>query len=295
MYVEDRLIYLLNRANHIWKEYGFLVFIYFLFIEYPICNVLRNTHFIFLKRGKNCVVKEIQGSRMSLNLNDKGISKDLFQFGIRERASTRMMQNILSKDKVVVDIGANIGYYALMEAKAGATVFAIEPVPDNFKSLSSNIELNEYKTIETYQMAIGSKNTTVRMALSEKSNLHVITTDDNGNGIDVKVMKLDDFLIGKKTPDIVRMDVEGYEYNIIKGMPKTLDKMKQGSWLFIEVHNIPNKGELFNIINEAGFVKKRQIKECKESPFFSYLTYRNKFNFKFLISGVNEYFFQKEG
>lgn len=296
MNIEKRAIYLRNRAIQTWKEYNLSVFIYFLFVEYLICNIFRNMHYLSLKRGKTKVIKEVQGSKMSLDLSDGGISRDLFQFGIRERASTRMMQKILSKDQVVVDIGANIGYYALMEAKAGAYVYAIEPVPDNFEKLSNNVELNKYRNVKTYQMAIGDKNTTVKMALSEKSNLHVITTDDGANTIDVEVVSLDDFLRDKRTPNIVRMDVEGYEYEIIKGMPETLKKMKQGSWLFIEIHNIPKtkKEEIFNIIKEANFVKKRQIKECKESPVFSYLTYRSKFDFKFPISGVHEYFFQKE-
>lgn len=296
MNTKKRMICLKNKANQIWKEYNLFVFIYFLFVEYLICNVLRNIHYLLLKGGKTKVIKDVQGSKMSLDLSDEGLSRDLFQFGIRERASTRMMQKILSEDQVVVDIGANLGYYVLMEAKVGASVYAIEPVPDNFEKLNENIELNEYKNVTTYQMAIGDKNATARMALSEKSNLHVITTDDDANTISVKVVTLDDFLKDKKIPDIVRMDVEGYEYEIIKGMPKTLNGMKQGSWLFMEVHNIPNKykEELFDIIKKAGFVKKRQIKECKESPVFSYLTYRSKFNFDFPVSGVYEYFFQKE-
>jgi FkbM family methyltransferase len=266
-----------------------------MFVEYPICNVFRNMDYLLKRRGMTDMIGcYIQGSWMLLFLDDGGITRDLFQFGIRERSSTWMMQKILKDKQVVVDIGANIGYYALIEAKAGALVYAIEPVPTNFKRLTHNAEINQYKNIKPYQLAIGDKNTILQMKLTDKSNLHHITDKKTDNTIDVEVLTLDTFLKDKKTPDIVRMDVEGYEYQIIKGMPKTLKKMKPGSWLFIEIHNIPNKQELFDILSEAGFVVKRKIKECKESPLFSYLTYRNKFRFNFPMSGVNEYFFQKE-
>jgi len=286
-----RIKYLVNKT----KESDFKKLFYFIFVEYMICNVLRNAHFLILKGGKREVIKEIQNSKMLLNLNDKGISRDLYQFGIRERASTEKMKTILKKNQVVVDIGANIGYYVLIEANMGAKVYAIEPVPDNYNSLKKNIELNGYKNIKTYNIAIGNKIGKQTMYLSEKSNLHSMNAKE-GKPIQVDIMTLDKFLSDKEIPDIVRMDVEGYEYEIIKGMKGTLKKMKSGSWLFIEIHKLESKRakQVFKMVYESNFVLKEKIEECKESPLLSYKTYRNKFSkLNFKSKGVAECFFQK--
>lgn len=56
---------------------------------------------------------------MSLNLKkDKGLSKQLFITGYREPEYTRIFKSILKEEMTMIDIGANIGYYALIEANA---------------------------------------------------------------------------------------------------------------------------------------------------------------------------------
>jgi len=287
----NRIKYLVNRT----KESELKKLFYFIFVEYMICNVLRNIHFLILKKGNKEVIKVVQNSKMLLDLNDKGISRDLYQFGIRERTSTKMIKKILEPGKIVADIGANIGYYALIEASIGAKVYAIEPVPDNYYALNKNIKLNKYKNIETYNLAIGDKTGKQTIYLSEKTNLHSMINKE-GTPLQINVDTLDNFLSDKEIPDIVRMDVEGYEYEILQGMAKTLKKMKTGSWLFIEVHDLGSKRaeKVMSMIKEAGFILIKNIKECKESPLFSYETYRCKYSkLPFKTKGVAECFFQK--
>ena len=93
------------------------------------------------------VIKKIQGSKMLLDLRDKGIHKDLFLYGCREPECTKIVQKELCEGMKVVDIGANIGYYALMEAQIvgdSGKIYAIEPEPRNFRMLERNIEMNSY-------------------------------------------------------------------------------------------------------------------------------------------------------
>jgi len=292
----DRVKYLVGQSSEVIREHGLPLFLYSTFIEYPICNILRNAHFIILKRGKKAVVRTVQGSKMLLDLEKKGIYKEMFQFGIRERGSTKMMQSILNKSQVVVDLGANIGYYVLIEAQVVSKVYAIEPIAENYDAMVNNVKLNKYDNVETFKMAIGDEVKTIRMYLSDKPNLHTIKNIEGAETIDVPMETLDYFLKGKENPDIVRMDVEGYESEIIKGMTETLRNMKKGSWLFIEIHDTCNDVEgMLKTIKDAGFVKKREIKEAKESVIFSYNTYRKKFpKIKMRPSGALECFFQKE-
>lgn len=191
-------------------------------------------------KGQDEVLAKVQGSLMLLNLKDKGINTDLFINGVREPHATRWTQRILQKDWVVVDIGANVGYYALMEARAGVKkVFAIEPDPTNFKRLLLNIELNGYNNVCPNRLAVGDREGVAGFELAKASNWHRIASSGFGD-IEVRMMTLDEFaekvIYQAVMPriDYVRMDTEGYEVRILKGMDRVLRKFKPD--LFIEVH-----------------------------------------------------------
>jgi len=88
--------------------------------------------------GYSMLPKKVQGSTMFLNLLEDNLSsvhKQLFTYGIHEPLSTRIIKEELNDGMHVVDIGANIGYYALLEARIVGDkgwVYAVEPSPRNF-------------------------------------------------------------------------------------------------------------------------------------------------------------------
>ena len=176
---------------------------------------------------------------MLLGLNDKGIHKDLYLNGIREPKATRYLQTILRPDWTVVDIGANIGYYALQEARVVRNVIAIEPTPESHRTLVVNIGLNEYMNIETWQMAIGDYNGRAGFEISRACNWNSVSPASvrgaslHGGDMQVQIIRLDELLNGRWV-NYVRMDVEGYELHVLKGMERILRDKKPG--LFIEVH-----------------------------------------------------------
>ena len=63
------------------------------------------------------ILKQVQDYKMYLFDDDEGISKDLIKDGIREAEATEVVKSILNPNWVVLDAGASIGYYVLMEAK----------------------------------------------------------------------------------------------------------------------------------------------------------------------------------
>ena len=213
------------------------------FITFKLIVAIRSIKYSLLKlKAKNgYLVKNVQGSKMKLDLNDEGISKDLAVDGIREPGSTKIMKDFIKQGDVAVDIGANLGYYALMESRlvgSNGKVYAIEPSPSNFEALKENIKLNGYKNIECYKLGIGDKKETAKMFISSHSNLNSLVIQKNKkiiDNIDIQITSLNDFIKGKEFPDFIRMDVEGYEYNIIKGMNDLL-KSKKPLKLFIELH-----------------------------------------------------------
>lgn len=213
----------------------FLLFRFLLMKNYSKYFILK------LKTKNGIIIRDVQGSKMFLNLNDRGISRDLALDRIREPESTKIIHDEIKEGSIVVDIGANIGYYALMESRLVSKkgkVYAIEPSPNNFYFLKRNISLNNYNNIETFQIGIGDKKGTAKMYISAHSNLNSLVSQRNREiikTININLTTLDDFFKNKKYPDFIRMDVEGYEYNIIKGMKNTLEAKKPLE-LFIELH-----------------------------------------------------------
>jgi FkbM family methyltransferase len=179
------------------------------------------------KSKDGIIVREIQGSKMCLDIRDKGVSRELALVGVREALFTRTLQGALREGDCVVDIGANIGYYALMEARLlgpRGRVYAVEPVPHNMELLEKSVALNNYSNIETFPIGIGSSNTTATMYISDHPNwCSFYPPTKIIDRKDVKISSLDSFLKDKQRPDLIRMDVEGYEYEILTGMSGVLD------------------------------------------------------------------------
>jgi FkbM family methyltransferase len=200
----------------------------------------------------------------------EGIHRDLFYYRKREPMVTDFLQysGILGKGDVVLDIGANIGYYALLESKlVGETglVYAVEPVTSNFQLLKKNIQINNAENIQPFQFAIGAEKTEADIYISDKCNWCNLNKDairDCIGSQKVSVMTVDSFLEDKVTPKLIRMDVEGYEYEVLQGMTKTL---KEDVMLLVEVHPplIKDLDAFFEILEDNGYFARFAVFENK--------------------------------
>lgn len=197
--------------------------------------------YIFFKNGK--IMKKVQGNMMILDLNDLGISRELALYGVHEKNSTEEVKSIITPGMKILEVGANIGYYALIETKlAGPTghLYAIEPAPHNFASLKKNLELNNIRNADLHQAAFGDKRDKAKFYVYDRGNLSsFIKREDMGmkyEEVEVEIMTLDDFLKFKKV-DFIRMDVEGYEKEILKGSEKALAEGNRPKYFFIEIHS----------------------------------------------------------
>lgn len=203
------------------------------FKRFPQLQVLR------ARSKTRYVEREIVGNKMYLDLKDPGISSDLLRDGIREPFLTESIQKEIKEGDVIVDIGANIGYYALQEARLAGDngkVYAIEPVPGNVELLKKNIELNNYSNMKVFQLAVGDVNKTDYIYVSDcRNTASMIKTQASIDKVPVQVTTLDKFLENKPLPNLIRMDVEGYEVEIVKGMTKLLESNKPLK-LIVELH-----------------------------------------------------------
>lgn len=175
--------------------------------------------------GVKTMKKKVFNYKLYLDTSDKGLSRTLFLFGRREIDHYKMLQEILKPGMQILDIGANIGYYAIMESKQiGATgkITAIEPMLPNIKMLRRNIELNSVNNIDVVHGAVSKSTGTGQMYMSSHSNLHTFHKDGSAadflepTPVDVPTITLRDAAqrSGTRT-ELIRMDVEGHEVEIL--------------------------------------------------------------------------------
>ncbi|MEM9882041.1 MAG: FkbM family methyltransferase [Planctomycetota bacterium] len=200
--------------------------------------------------------RTILGSRMTLDPGKAGLDRDLLLDGIREPAATGHLLGLLDAEDVVLEVGANIGYYALMEARVCRKVFAVEPHPENLSRLEEHVRLNGRDNIDTHHLALGSAPGTVPMFVSSLSNWHSCRESDRGRGgetIEVPCETIDRFASEYETPTVIKMDVEGFELEVLRGATETLPKCRV---LFLEFHgdmlSRAEVRELLGIIARSG-------------------------------------------
>jgi FkbM family methyltransferase len=149
-----------------------------------------------------------------------------------EKLESKVIKKYVKEGDIVLDIGANIGYYSLLLAKLvgkNGKVYAFEPDPDNFYLLKKNIEANGYENIIPVQKAVSDKNEKLKLYL-QKENFagHSLRHNDSLNSIEVDSIRLDDFFKNKsKDINFIKMDIEGAEGRALKGMRKLLGKNKK--------------------------------------------------------------------
>jgi FkbM family methyltransferase len=235
-----------KQATEILREEGFIsliqAFLWTIWYDY----IVRFLAYTLIRvNRKDLVLKKIHGNKMYLKpiVKDiEDISTELYVTGTHESAATKIFRKQLTKGMRVMDIGANIGYFALIEAQILAIdgeVYAIEPVPNNFDLLKTNVELNAFSNIRLFQFAIADYNGFSKIYLSKYSNWHSLIRSANSSDdyIIVETITLDKLLEvrGEPVVDYIRMDVEGFEGKIIRGMTHTLTT-NSNLRLFIEFH-----------------------------------------------------------
>jgi tRNA G37 N-methylase Trm5 len=109
----------------------------------------------------------VQGHKMYLDSKE---SLDLSIYGVYEEYETDLIKKEIDRGDVVLDLGANIGYYTLLFAKKvgdEGRVYAFEPDPTNFSLLKKNVEINGYRNVVLIQKAVSNKNGKLKLYLNE--------------------------------------------------------------------------------------------------------------------------------
>jgi FkbM family methyltransferase len=145
--------------------------------------------------------------------------------GLMEFNDMGFLLHFLRPNDLFVDIGANIGAYTILaSAEIGANTIAIEPIPGTFNSLNDNIIINKVQNkVNALNIGLGSKKNVLKFTSTFDTINHVATAYDSDT-IDVEVNTLDS--ITNLIPDLIKIDVEGFESEVLKGAVNILSSPK---------------------------------------------------------------------
>lgn len=168
------------------------------------------------------------GFDVFLNPEDAFCSFSLHEYGYyTETSTTKLFLKLLSnKIDLVVDVGANIGWYSLLAAKKKAQkVHAFEPVPEIFTLLEKSVIHNGFEQIVCHESVVTDHEGEATLYLNPHTNKGLASIVRNsGYGSLVCGAVTLDSLFGDQTIEILKLDVEGAEPNVLVGAKRMIEE-----------------------------------------------------------------------
>jgi FkbM family methyltransferase len=187
-------------------------------------------------------------------------SERTWWWGTHEPVTQEVLQKVLEPSKVMYDIGAHIGFYALAAARLGTRVIAFEPDPESAARLRANVDRNglgnKVRAVEAAAWSSSLPRITFRRG-SPRSQGGISWCDHqpvlaNAEVIEVAAVCLDDFVAdGGPAPQLMKVDVEGSESEVLKGALNILRNHHPA--LILEVHTADQYAAVTQILDNAAY------------------------------------------
>jgi len=170
---------------------------------------------------------------------------------------------------VLYDIGANIGLFAMLGARLNSSldVHAFEPEPRNFAALEANLDSNGLLSVHRHAIGLGAEDTIVEFAAPGEvagTGTHQVRAARGIEAradevIQVQIRSVDSLVAAGElpAPDLIKMDVEGYEAAVLRGMDKVLRENHPTILLELHPQKIAEQGDsveaLFEQLQSMGY------------------------------------------
>ena len=205
--------------------------------EFIYCYILRPWP---LRNITNWIIKKLLPKKVKigkyflfLNPNDPVVSGAIF-FNVYEKNESHFIKSICFEGMNILDIGANIGYYtALFSQLAGdkGSVIAIEPDLESYKYLSKSINSFNYKNVLSFRLAASDIKQKLPLFISKENrgDNRLYSTNQKRKTIMVDCLTVDELLEENKIEnlDLIKIDVQGYEPKVLKGMLNIVKSSKR--------------------------------------------------------------------
>ncbi len=184
-----------------------------------------------------------------INSHDFGPSANFMSGGVYEQENLDVLMSFVRDDTVFLDIGANLGFFSLQIARRVrqfGKVHSFEPHPELIRLLRASSFLNGLGdvggggagAIATHQCGLGDENTTVQFSypIGFLAGGGVTSADIAGNtAINAEIRRLDDYFDSNFKFDLAKIDVEGHEIEVLRGMLGTLGRNRDAKILFEKI------------------------------------------------------------
>jgi FkbM family methyltransferase len=199
-----------------------------------VCSGLHLNKVWIIKKGHHLICHFLKTDYCIIEGRKMYVDKeDTLNLTVREGyevVETNTFKKNIKRGDVVLDIGANIGYFSLLFSElVGETgkVYAFEPEKENFSILNKNIQVNNYRNIYTANKGVSDQNTSGKIYLSGDNNgdhrVHI--SDEVRDAQDIDLISIDSYLGDKETKvDVIKMDIQGAEYQALLGMKEMIQK-----------------------------------------------------------------------
>ena len=168
----------------------------------------------------------------------------------------KLISSLVYKDQNSIDVGANLGLFTHFMSRSSNHVFAFEPNPYPLENLRNLID----KNVTLLPIALGNTDgpTEIRIPYhgngwSSNGASLAVKNDKEGKLIDIQCRKLDSLNIEKI--GLIKIDVEGFEIEVIKGAINTIKDHKPVLIIENEIVHTNNTNELFLVMDDIGFDK----------------------------------------
>ena len=158
---------------------------------------------------------------------DRALAAWLMNAGLMGRAERRFFETAVTRGQIVVDVGANQGIFTLLFSRLvgpDGRVVALEPAPALFQALDRNCQINAADNVKRLPIAAGETRSQGVLHCSRvNSGDNRLTASLKGRAVPVEIIPLDEILPTEQV-GLVKIDVQGYELNVAKGMQGILDR-----------------------------------------------------------------------
>jgi FkbM family methyltransferase len=174
-----------------------------------------------------------QGFRIFLNPEDSKISASIAITGsysvLQEPQITRFFETRIKKSSVVVDAGANIGWYSLLAAKRAKQVHAFEPEPRSYDLLLKSIAANKFDNIVVHSSCVSDHDgvETLYISSSRNKGTHSVVRKAEPQSVQVSSVTLD-ALFPTERIDLLKLDIEGAESRALAGAQRLIREKRIG-------------------------------------------------------------------
>ncbi len=164
----------------------------------------------------------VNGTHLLVTSGMKGATGNVY-CGLQEFDDMGLVLHALRAGDLFVDVGANVGTYVVLGASTGASVIAFEPIASAYGRLVDNICVNDLgDRVVPHQLGVGAVPGTQHFTANLDALNHVLSKDDQAtDAVAVPTTSLDVMLEGA-APVVIKIDVEGFETEVIRGAERTL-------------------------------------------------------------------------